>query len=126
MADQHDPSKGMSNYLADKYFEAIKQVGTANSAGLFAGAVALYYFKDRTPDVVAAIKVTTALYLAGVALFAVAYFTFMIFLQIRETALAISRPEPHGLFFSAVAITALSVGTWAGGTIMAVRVLYLL
>jgi hypothetical protein len=126
MADQHDPSKGMSNYLTDKYFEAIKQVGTANSAGLFAGAVALYYFKERTPDVVSAIKVTTGLYLAGVALFAVAYFAFIIFLQIRETARACGRSEPDGLFFFAVAITAFSVGTWAGGTIMAVRVLYLL
>jgi hypothetical protein len=92
MADQHDPSKGMSNYLAD----------------------------------ISAIKITTGLYLAGVALFAVAYFTFIIFLQVRETALACNRHEPHGLFFFAVATTALSVGTWAAGTIMAVRVLYLL
>jgi hypothetical protein len=126
MADQHDPLKGMSNYLTDKYFDAIKQVGTANSAGLFAGAVALYYFKDRTPDLVTAIKVTTGLYLAGVVLFALAYFTFIVFLQVRETARACGRSEPDGLFFSTVAITALSLGTWAGGTIMAVRVLNLL
>ena len=75
-----DNADRMTEFQVDKYFDAIKQVGTANSTGLFGGLVALYYFKDQPAAVLAAMKAATGLYLFGLFIFAAAYSAFFKFI----------------------------------------------
>jgi hypothetical protein len=117
----------MTTYQLDKCFDAIKQAGTANSAGLFAGAVPLYYFKDKQPQapLLSEIKFATELYLIGVVLFAAAYVCFISYIVRTD-------PNPDGLYehdgFLNLSIytICLAVGFWVTGTVIAARVLYLL
>src|SRR5437763_684310 len=60
------------------FFDAVKMVGTGNSAGLFGAGVALYYFAGRSPTILWYIKAAAFGYLVGVCLFSIAFFLLLI------------------------------------------------
>jgi hypothetical protein len=125
------PTKTITEFQVDKYFEAIKQVGTANSAGAFGGLVALYYFKDRTGPILTAIKYATGIYLAGLILFVIAYGLFIAFIYYHESPTPPSEDKPDlfevgRLFRSILWATIFSLVLWIAGTIAAACVLFLL
>ncbi len=126
-----DHAKEMSEFQVDKYFDAIKQVGTANSAGLFGGVVALYYFRDRVGPIVYNIKFATGTYLLGVIVFAVAYGAFIAFVHRHQSKIELPtelkdlfRAEP--VFNFAIYAAIWSFGAWFAATCLAAYVLYLL
>jgi len=125
------PAKTITGFQVDKYFEAIKQIGTANSAGLFGGLIALYYFKDWKPPVLPVIKYTTGIYLAGLIVFVFAYCLFIAFLYSHKLTTLPTKDTlnlfENGPFFQSIIwTTAVSLGLWVLGTIAAAYVLCLL
>ena len=116
----------MTAFQVDKYFDAIKQVGTANSTGLFGGLAALYYFRDQSAEIINAMKAASGLYLLGLFVFAAAYSAFFSFIDLHNP-----RPGADGDLFNAdtsfrVArrATILSAMLWAIGSLVAAYVLY--
>jgi hypothetical protein len=122
--------KRMTEFQVDKAFDGIKQVGTANSAGLFAGAVALNYFRHEH-EVFMSIKVATFIYFGGVLMFAVAYMAFISFVQRHQYTAGLSEHhedlyQADTRFLCARIATALSFSLWLLGNVFAGRALYLL
>src|SRR5258708_3336935 len=76
------------SFYVERLFDAVKQVGTANSSGLFGGVVAIYYFGARSPDFMNMLKLITGIYLGGVFLFAFAYSSFVSFFINQEPSLS--------------------------------------
>jgi hypothetical protein len=111
-----DDPRGMTEFQVNKYFDAIKQVGTANSAGLFGGVVALYYFKNKGDLVLHYIKLATGAFLVGVIVFAVSFWAFMVFVHwYQPTIDAKARPALMISRYAAVwAVFAFLIGSgWA-------------
>jgi len=123
------PAKIITEFQVDKYFEAIKQIGTANSAGLFGGLIALYYFKDWKTPVIPDVKYATSIYLGGVVLFALAYCFFIAFIYSHTPTIRPDKNTPpsvfqNGPFFKFILFTtALSLGLWVYGTFTAFCIL---
>jgi hypothetical protein len=120
----------MTKFQLDKYFEAIKQVGTANSAGVFGGVVALFYFKEWKTPVFPAIKCATGFYLAGLFFFVAAYCYFIRFVYKHA-----SKTPPANMPdvveanppFDAMRNTAIiSLLLWIVGTFVAARALWII
>jgi hypothetical protein len=126
------PSNIITQFQVDKHFEAIKQIGTANSAGLFGGLIALYYFKDWKTPVLPGIKYATSIYLGGVLLFTLAYCLFIAFIYTHKPTMRPTKNMPpsvfqDGPFFKSILLmTAVSLGLWIAGTIAAFHVLSML
>jgi hypothetical protein len=99
------------------YFDGVKLVGTGNGTGLFGAGVALYYFSTRGPDVLGLIKWAAFIYLGGVCLFAVAFFSLTMF-SIRQ--IWADQIEGESLLNAAVLCTMLSFAAWWAGTICVV------
>jgi hypothetical protein len=122
---KRDYAKEMTEFQIDKYLDAIKQAGTANSAGVFGGIVALYYFKDHGPSILSNVKFATGVYLLGVALFAVAYYAFMLFVHHHQSKIELSAEWEGGAIYKFAMYAAVwSFLAWALGTVLAARILY--
>ena len=118
-----------TQYEVDKWLDGIKMVGTGNSAGLFGGLVALYYFKDR-PELLHVIKVATGQYLAGVVLFAISFVSFLAFLHLHPFSLKDATEGKATVynvtpaFHAAIFLSLGALGLWFGATTYAAFILY--
>jgi hypothetical protein len=110
------------------FFDAIKALGTGNTAGLLGAGVALYYFSTRHPTIIWHIKAACGWYLAGIALFAIAYFFFFVGTLTYRDQIFDIRPSPHSKPQATIAIIATfgSFVCWSIGTGIAARVIYIL
>ena len=130
MEPRPDYAKTMTEFHIDKYFDAIKLVGTGNSAGLFGAAVAIYYFKDRVPNIIHHIKTAAFAYLAGIFLFALSYAAFIAFVHRHQSKIELGtfrdqfRADP--VFDFSMYVGIVSITAWIMGTIEAAYVIYLL
>jgi hypothetical protein len=121
----------ITEFQVEKYFEAIKQIGTANSAGLFGGLISLYYFKDLQPQVLEAIRLATGIYIAGVMVFGIAYAIFMVFIYSHQpmtipTKDTVNSFEDGPLFRSAAWATVVCFVLWLAGAFATIRILPLM
>jgi hypothetical protein len=57
--DDRAPSYG---FYVERLFDAVKQVGTGNSAGLFGAGVALYYFGSKSAEISNLLKYAAFVY----------------------------------------------------------------
>jgi|tagenome__1003787_1003787.scaffolds.fasta_scaffold19558781_1 hypothetical protein len=127
MADPANPKRVMSAYQVDKYFDAIKQVGAANSAGVFGGLVALNYFKDKPEFIIEHVKWITAVYIAGLFAFGLAYTGFFDFIDRHKPQVD---PAAKEMFSANLAFTIARFATmasaffWVVGSIMAAGLLW--
>jgi hypothetical protein len=76
------------SFYVERLFDAVKQVGTANSSGLFGGVVAIYYFGAKSTDLMNMLKLITGIYFGGVFLFAFAYSSLASFFINQEPSLS--------------------------------------
>jgi hypothetical protein len=60
-------------YIIDRWADGLKVLGAGNSAGLFASAAFFQFFANR-PEIVWPVKWAACFFLAGILLFAVAFF----------------------------------------------------
>jgi hypothetical protein len=126
MADPANPKRVMSAYQVDKYFDAIKQVGAANSAGVFGGLVALNYFKDKPEIIIEHLKWITAVYIGGLFAFALAYSAFFDFIDRHKPQ---ADPATKEMFTANLGFTLARFATmasavfWVAGSVLAAGLL---
>ncbi|KJC60078.1 hypothetical protein UP10_15540 [Bradyrhizobium sp. LTSPM299] len=113
------------SFYVERLFDAVKQVGTANSSGLFGGLVAIYYFGAKSHDIMDLLKLITAVYLGGVFLFAFSYSSLASFFINQEPSLSGSpeyAPGPWryilGLVFGAFSFAAWLIASAASGYVL--------
>lgn len=113
-------------FYVERLFDAVKQVGTANSSGLFGGVVAMYYFGAKSSEMANLLKGITAVYLAGVFFFAFSYTSFASFFINQEPSLSGSADYVPGSwrYLIGVCLAILSFLAWLFGTCIAAYALY--
>lgn len=116
------------SFYVERLFDAVKQVGTANSSGLFGGLVAIYYFGAKSQDIMTLLKLITAMYLGGVFLFAFAYSSFASFFINQEPSLSGSSTYVPGSwrYVSGMAFAAFSFVLWLFASAISAYVLFIL
>jgi hypothetical protein len=116
------------SFYVERIFDAVKQVGAANSAGLFGGLVAIYYFGARSNDLMNLLKLTTAVYFVGVLLFALSYSSFATFFIYQVPWLS-GNPDykpSSWRYVSGLLFGLLSLICWLAASALAAVVLFLL
>jgi hypothetical protein len=116
------------------FFDAVKALGTGNTAGLAGAGVALHYFASRDPPIIWHIKAAAAWYLIGIALFAAAYFSLFVALTLvppntekPKTTPPSPTPDAHSILIGCGVISGFgSFAVWIIGTCIAAKVIYLL
>ncbi len=106
------------SFYVERLFDAVKQSGTGNSAGLFGAGVALYYFGGRSAEIAALLKATAFVYFGGVFLFAFSYVFLASFIINGHPSLSGSMDYTPGRwrYWTSVALTALAFVTWLVGS----------
>jgi hypothetical protein len=108
------------------YLEAVKILGTGNSAGLFGALVAYYYFARAGYTVLHWTTFTASAYLAGVALFTMTFFCLYAYCvwQVGPSAEKPQAPCRRKLWRdAALTFGAFSFLAWWVGTALAIKVL---
>jgi hypothetical protein len=116
------------SFYVDRLFDAVKQVGTANSAGLFGGVVAIYYFGARSHDLVILLKLITVIYLGGIFLFAFGYSLLAGFFINQEPHLSGSSTYVPGSwrYMLGALFAIFSFVLWLGASALAAIALFML
>jgi hypothetical protein len=116
------------SFYVERLFDAVKQVGTANSAGLFGGLVAIYCFGAKSHDLMNMLKLITAIYLGGVFLFAFAYSSFASFFINQEPSLSGSLTYVPGAwrYVSGIVFAVFSFVLWFFASAISTYVLFIL
>ncbi|WP_271623401.1 hypothetical protein [Bradyrhizobium sp. CCBAU 11430] len=114
------------SFYVERIFDAVKQVGAANSAGVFGGLVAIYYFGAKSAEIMNFLKLTTAVYFGGVFLFAFSYSSFATFFIYQVPSLSGSAKfKPSSWrYVSGLAFGVLSFVAWLFGSTLAAVVLF--
>lgn len=72
-------------FMIERWLDAIKTSGTANSGGLFFAGVGIYYFSTTSPYAGQLLKYSAILYAVGVFFFTFAYIAFATFIDRQYT-----------------------------------------
>jgi hypothetical protein len=118
--------------MLDRWMDAVKAVGTGNSAGLFAAGVSFYYFTSEGEEIIRLLKVSAFVYFIGVVLFTVAFIALTVHFyyqdKLRSKPTANSSAElserAARWFRGALTASVFSLACWLVGSAVIMLVAY--
>lgn len=128
--DSPAPPPFDEKYLLDKWFDAIKLIGTGNSGAFFAAAIALYYFSVWSRTIQVLIGITAAIYFVGFMAFVLAFRQMTTYLMTYDrvySATIPATPDPERHFkMTARRLAQASSILWLIGSFVALIVIVLI